>query len=144
GLRRTIFFEEDNSLIVQTIDLDAFVFGPPCNGRDGFAFHDVVIGLVDDGIRSHLGGERIKATGTVRVAVELSHVSEIIKRERIVRVDQIGFVKQLLRLRIIMLLDGLNAIAIQRLHWSVLAALGNRDAQIASEKRCSEQQYEKS
>ena len=72
----------------------------------------------------------IKALRPFLVAFQLGDVAQIVQRERIVRVEQVGLVKQLLGFAVVVFFDLLYAIAVELLNRGGLGALGNGDTQV--------------
>ena len=66
-----------------------------------------------------LGGERIKTFRAVQSAFEFGDVSQVVEGERIIRVDQVGLVEQLLGFFIVMFLNRFYTLAIKFLDRSL-------------------------
>ena len=73
--------------------------------------------------------ELIKALRPIDVAFKLGDVTEVVQCERIIGIEQIGFVEKLLGFGIITLFYRLHTVAVERLYGSRFAAFGNADAQ---------------
>src|SRR5580658_2586631 len=95
-------------------------------------------GLVDESIRMVSRSERIVAQGPIGVAVQFGNVSEIIQSERVVGIEQVGLIEELLRLFLMPMLQFGNTLAIELLAGRGDALPRNRDTQIAGERQaCS-------
>ena len=76
--------------------------------------------------------KKVRSTlGSVGIAVQFGNVSQIIQRERIVRIEQVGFVEELLGFVLMMLLECLNALPIKLLNWREFAPLWKPDLEIS-------------
>src|SRR5207237_16564 len=86
----------------------------PRHGRPGFQF--VFASAVDRGFRILPGGQLVVALSALNVSLQLGDVAEVVERERIIGVDEIGAVKELLCFLQMVLANFVYALLVERLH----------------------------
>src|ERR1700679_2406458 len=78
-------------------------------------------------------GERIVAQGSIRIALQFGNIAEIVQSERVVGIEQIRLIEELLGLVLMAMLEFGHPLAIEPLAGRGYAFPRNRDTQIAGE-----------
>jgi hypothetical protein len=77
--------------------------------------------------------QRVVAQGSIGIALQFGDVAEIIQGERVIRIEQVGLVEELLGLFLMAVLEFGNTLAVELLGGRRYAAPRNGDLQIARE-----------
>ena len=116
---------------VAAVDAQVAIFKAAGHGRNRLALEILNARLVDVAAGTFFCRKLVILQRAIYLPLQLRDVAEIVQGVRIVGIDQVRLVEQLLGFFEIMFIDGLNAIAIEFLDRSEMTPLGNVDLQIA-------------
>ena len=133
GFKHVTFLKQHNRPLVELAELMIRVLHLPECLIQRLALEGCLTGLVDYRIGMVSRRQRIVAQGAIGIALQFGDVSEIIQRERVVRIEQVGLIEEPLGFFLMPVLEFGNTVAIQFLGGRGYAALWNGNLQIAGE-----------